>query len=104
MAWYDPRTWISSEQKVARDGNSLYCDNPEYQQPIKDDEVSYDAEAQEVTHSGECQLSLNASKCFQTGRLTYSIWKEISLERAIGLLKEGKLKQSQRLENKVIDV
>lgn len=79
----------------------LYCDNPECSKVIEDEKIVYDEEHREIYHVGECGIKATAYRSLKSGNPEIQNVDYISLEKALILLKQGKLKQSEKLEEKV---
>jgi len=79
----------------------LYCDNPQCGKVIEDEKITYDEERGEIYHVGECGIEANAIRSVRSENIEIQNVDYISLEKALILLKQGKLKQSEKLEEKV---
>ena len=99
MTWYNPLEWFSNGQEKAKD--TLYCDNPQCKYPIKDGKLTYDEEHKEIYHLGECGIEATAHRAIKSSGFEIQDVDYISREKALNFLQRGKLKQSQRLEERV---
>lgn len=99
MAWYNPLKWFRSEQEKTKD--ELYCDNPQCRLPIKDTKLTYDEEHKEIYHLGECEIEAIAHRTFNSGKVEIQKMDYISRKEALKFLQRGRLKQSQKLEERV---
>lgn len=77
----------------------LLCDNPQCKKSIEDDEIAYSKEYREVYHLGECINFAAGHKALNVGKAISMNVDYIKREKAIELLKSGKLSQS--LEGKL---
>jgi hypothetical protein len=82
-------------------GIKLYCDNPQCGKVIEDEKITYDEERGEIYHVGGCGIEATAIRSVRAGNIEIQNVDYISLEKALILLKQGKLKQSEKLEEKV---
>lgn len=79
----------------------LYCDNPQCGKVIENEKIVYDEEHEEVYHVERCGIEATAYRSLKSGKCESQNVDYISLEKALILLKQGKLKQSEKLEKKV---
>jgi len=79
----------------------LYCDNPQCGKVIEDEKITYDEERGEIYHVGECGTEATAIRSVRSGNIEIQNVDYISPEKALILLKQRKLKQSEKLEEKV---
>jgi hypothetical protein len=115
MVWYKPSTWFkkkSSKDEVAvhtdtdykfynsgraiivADKATLHCDYPHCNLPILEGPVTYAESHKEIYHSANCAEQASVHKAFESGEIVISNVKTISLEEALELFEEGKLKQA----------
>jgi hypothetical protein len=79
----------------------LYCNNPECGKVIEDEKIVYDEERGEIYHVGGCRIKAFGYMSVKSANIEIQNVDYISLEKALILLKQGKLKQSKKLEEKV---
>ena len=78
----------------------LYCDNPQCGLPINEEEVAYNKEHRKIYHVGECVIEATAHMIFKSGEAEIQNLDYISSKKTLRLLRRGRLKQSQELEEK----
>jgi hypothetical protein len=107
MVWYKPSTWFKKD-KVASHSDydsatpsiitagkaKLHCDNPQCDLPILESPVIYAESHEEIYHSCDCAEQASVCKAFKSGEIVFSNVKSISLEDALKLFEDGKLKQA----------
>jgi hypothetical protein len=107
MVWYKPSTWFKKDKVASHsDYNSsppstilagkatLHCDYPHCNLPILEGPVTYAESHKEIYHSADCAEQASVHKAFESGEIVISNVKTISLEEALELFEEGKLKQA----------
>ena len=107
MTWYNPLSWFS--QTPSRpETTPLYCDNLQCQKPIESNFMIYSSRHRTVYHFGRCADTAISTLSSQTETdrdgntaAPVSIPYKISRERALKLLREGKLAQFENLEERV---
>jgi len=77
---------------------TLRCDNPQCEYPIIASPVAYDEASAQVYHPGECPHISALLRVMNTREPVFMNLKYISLDKALELLKDRKLKQSKTLE------
>ncbi len=103
MTWYNPLTWFGKGEKRFNGDEStpLYCANPQCKSPIFEEPLAYDKDNREVYHNGQCATFANALRALKSDCVVFSNLDYITLDKAIDLLKKGKLKQTATLEEKL---
>ena len=95
MGWYNLSWLLKSKPQGSQ--VILYCNNPQCSSSIKEGPVAYDMERKEIYHpDGNCAKIAMAHRAFnsQTSEDTLFVSLDyISLEKALKLLRKGKLKQ-----------
>jgi hypothetical protein len=99
MKWYNPLELFRKEAPDQQD-LTLQCDNPQCGAEITENPVAYAKECREVYHPGDCPQIAAAHKVMKTGECIFVNLDYMSLDKAIKLLKKGKLNQSSNLEEK----
>ena len=98
MTLYNPLKRFRNRQETT---NELYCDNPQCKYPIKDGRLTYDEEHGEIYHLGECGIEATEHSAIKSSGFEIQHVDYISREKALKFLQKGRLKQSQKLEERV---
>ena len=103
MAWYDFFGWSREASPGQKADPVLYCDSRGCGKPIADDEILYDGHNktnQEIYHTSESCERRERTRRWLISDIRLSYLKPISRRKALGLLQEGKLKQSRNPEGR----
>ena len=102
MEWYNPMSWFRTPMGNISGEQSLICDNPQCSSPIQGEPVAYNEEHREVYHNGNCATFAIAHRTLKSNEVTVvANLDHISLDRALELLRTGKLSQSPKLEERL---
>ncbi len=77
----------------------IYCQNPQCGREIEGDKISYDGK--KPYHPGDCQRLASAYAALQSQGMDIMVFDSISRERALELMKDGRLEQSIRREGEL---
>ena len=100
MAWYNPLDWFRKIENQAEEKSILYCDNPQCQGIIEGNKITYDKEHREIYHVGECGIFATAHRASKSCECEVQNVDYISRDKALKLLRNGKLEQSRGLEER----